>query len=202
MKIISSHLSWILSLLVLLLTLGPSAGSAATLRIDPNLSVVHTTFWTPYAMALEVADDIVDLNIAGTFEVLVQEDGLMNFRNIDVITTTQSDRTFTFPEYPGLYYGPSFAGSEDDCFLFFSYYQFSGSCWSAGNFGSYTGTFDGQTLHMTGGKDGWFTTSSQTNSFIYDITAYVVPIPGAFILFLSGVSSILLYAAKLSRKKS
>lgn len=53
---------------------------------------------------------------------------------------------FSFPTYRGVLSGFAFTASEDIC----SFLPSSGSCFSFGPFGNFSGTFDGTTLSMSG----------------------------------------------------
>jgi len=171
---------------------------AATMQIDPTKSIVHTTNWSNWQWNLMgLPDDNVDITISGNFDLSVKP-GVINiftnyqspdriqFTNIDVPTNGPDGRAWELPSFEGFFdqfSTSSFAGSEDPCFSF-SYY-FNGSCYSAGDFGSYTGNYDGVNFVFTGVKNPNFSTGA--NGFFYTIVATPVPIQTSIWLFGSGL---------------
>lgn len=171
---------------------------AATMQIDPARSIVHTTNWSNWQFNLMgPPDDDVDIAISGNFDLTIKP-GVVNvftndlspnriqFTNINVPTNGPDGRSWEFPSFEGFfdqYSTSSFAGSEDPCFSF-SYYD-NGSCYSAGNFGSYTGTYDGVNLVLTGAKNPNFSTGA--NGFFFTIVATPVPLQASIWLFGSGL---------------
>jgi hypothetical protein len=184
-----------------LILISPSIAQATLFAIDSQISVVHTTNWSNWPWNSSLPDDLVDLSVQGTFEVAITPSGFnpwtgeqvpdkIMFTNINVITSSASNRSWSFPEFMGFFFGPDFEGSSNPCFGD-QYTSPGGSCWSAGNFGQYQGTYDGHTIIFTGGMDpDWWSTNS--NGYMYEITAVAVPEPTENLYLMVGLALIFL----------
>ncbi len=180
---------------------------AQTFLIDPNQSLVHTTNWSNWDWDLMGApDDAVDSFVSGHFDLVIEPGGYheftgnpaperISFIHVEVSSPNISGREWAFPDFKGFYFGTTFEGSEDPCFGF-GYYT-SGTCLSAGNMGTYSGTFDGQTLRIQGTKNADLIPGS--NSFAYTIVATAVPEPNNTFYFASGVVALSILAARRRR---
>ena len=190
----------LIRLLTVLVLISSSISHATLFTIDSSRSVVHTTNWSSWYWNDGLPDDVVDLTVQGTFEVSITPGGFNSltgaqipdriaFTNINVTSSSASDRSWSFPEFTGFFFGPNFEGSSDPCFE--DQYASSGSCWSAGNFGQYQGSYDTHSINFTGSMDpDWWSTGS--NGYFYEITAMAVPEPKESVFFIAGLGLILL----------
>ena len=191
-------------LVIVVMCVLPKDGMSVLMSINPG-SVVHTTDRGNWAWGTDLPDDVVSFWVSGTFELVIEEGSYdpftrvhypdtIRFTNVDIHTTNKSDRTWEFPLFRGEFMSPDFYGTQNPCFLD----RTPGTCWSIGDFGWYTGSFDGETLSMSGRKKpDWFFTGA--NGYYYEISAQAVPVPASILLFLSGLP--LLLATKIKPKR-
>jgi hypothetical protein len=123
------------------------------------------------------------------------EPDIIRFTAIDVDAGGATDLGFAFPTYPGVVDGQGFGGSENPCSLFFMQ---GSSCFSAGFFGSFGGSFDGTVLSMTGVDPASF-----LDAFTFTLVATAdprnaVPLPGTLPL----LAGALLGVSVLRRRRS
>ncbi len=194
-------MSHFVKLVAILILISPSISHATLFEINSSNSVVHTTNWSNWYWNDGLPDDVVDLTVQGTFEVTISSGGFNSwtgmpipdriaFTNINISSSGAPDRSWTFPEFMGFFFGPGFEGSSNPC-AERQYDSPGGSCWSAGNYGNYQGTFDGQTINFTGGMNpSWG--STVTNGYMYEISAVAVPEPAESAYLIMGLGLIIL----------
>lgn len=184
---------------------------AITLQINTAQSVVHTTNWGNWDWSNWGApNDGIDIAISGVFDLAIKP-GVTNvftnflspnrieFTNISVPTNGSNGRSWQFPFFEGFFDFNStsgFSGSEDPCFSFG--YYLNGSCFSAGTFASYEGTWDGSNLVLSGRKNPDFNTGA--NAFTYRIVATAIPEPATSMLVLLGTLLLLMHREKRQSK--
>jgi hypothetical protein len=85
--------------------------------------------------------------ISGTFSMTLDDSKFDNMRLHSIVVTTPllPFGPFDFPEYKARLTGPDFLGDENDC-----HWPLDSFCISEGNFGTFAGTFNGNTLSLTG----------------------------------------------------
>ena len=144
--------------------------TAAVLQINSSTSIINTSGGL-------IGTGFGDMSVSGSFEVFTTVDEIW-FNDIDVTATPNGGIGFVFPEYIGNYVGNNFSGSE-------SIPSFPDN--------SYTGTFDGTTLSITG-----IYYEPVNDGFIYNyiINATVVPIPATIWLFGTGLLGLIGVARK------
>jgi hypothetical protein len=112
----------------------------------------------------------------GSFRMVVSDDPYfsyygspnLTFDNVKVGYPLLPQGPFTFPDSYARYDGPELFGDNNMCN--WRAPGESGSCWSIGNFSSFTGTFDGSILTLTGSSPvDWY------SSYIYSIRAEATP---------------------------
>lgn len=94
----------------------------------------------------------------------------IKFDAIDVTSGGAEAAGFAFPSYLAVLTGQVFNGNEDPC----TWFPSTGSCFSTGSFGSYSGTFDGMTLSMTGTD---YLGDSFPSTFNFTVVARVASVP-------------------------
>jgi hypothetical protein len=198
-------MNFLTKLLTALILISPSITHATLFTIDSSNSIVHTTNWSNWPWDIGLPDDVVDLAVQGTFEVSITPGGInpftgtqipdgIAFANVNVISSDAFNRSWNFPSFPGFVFGTNFEGSSDPCFEF--QYTSSGSCWSAGNFEQYQGSYDGHSISFMGTMNPDFFTGS--NGYLYVITAVAVPEPEKNAYFIAGLS-LILFRLKLKK---
>lgn len=150
-------------------------------QIDPQTSSLSCTGTCASSLSYQ---------IAGTFRMVVDDNlgyANMSLAAIDVTTPVLPDGPFQFPGYWGRYENPAFYGTDDACA-----WPFSGFCMSLpGGSSSYSGSFNGTNLSMTGSQVLIFTGHSiDSTYYTYAINASTVPLPAAFWLFGSGLAGL------------
>lgn len=70
----------------------------------------------------------------------------IRFESVAVDSGGAAALGFSFPNYFAVLTGELFAANEDPC----TWFPSTGSCFSMGSFGNYSGSFDGTTLSMSG----------------------------------------------------
>jgi len=136
-------------------------------QITPQTSSVA---YEPMLHVIGVPEDTDSRPIRGGFRMIVDDAwGFPNLRFEDVhITTPQlSYGNFDFPDYLSRYNGPDFSGTDNICTWFGS-----GFCMTSGNIASFSGTFDGTNLMMSGNDPIDF-----FSSYLYTIHASAAPDP-------------------------
>lgn len=137
-------------------------------RIDPQASFVAYETWLHFGGEYE---DTVPRPIAGGFRMVV-DDAMgypnLRFENVKVSTPQLPYGNFDFPNYFARYDGPDLSGTEDICRWFIG----SGLCDAMGNVGSFTGSFDGTNLTMSGVDP-----ITEFSSYLYTIHATAAPDP-------------------------
>lgn len=152
------------ALTALLLSVATSSAHAVVVNIDPSQSsVTHTpggivlcdpsgncgTLPEPQTFALSGSFNVRQetVFVATSFVPLDgYEREQIQFDGIAVDSGGAAALGFAFPTYLSVVTGDTFVGNEDLC----SWFPSTGSCFSMGSFGEFSGTFDGNTLSMTG----------------------------------------------------
>ena len=126
--------------------------------------------------------------ISGTFSMTLDDSTFDNMRLHSIVVTTPllPFGPFDFPEYKARFTGPDFFGDDNQC-----HWPFDSACFSEGNFGTFAGTFNGNTLSLTG-----LDPFDLSQSYAYTINAVVkadpvaapaVPGPDSLHLIFSGL---------------
>lgn len=161
----------------------PSIASAATFtqnfQIDPLTSSLSCSGYS--------CTTSLSYPIAGTFSMVV-DDSLgyinMTLAAINVTTPPLPDGPFQMPSqtlgYFARFDGPTFYGNNNDCGWPLPFG--AGSCYSIGNFSSFSGSLTGLSLSMTGSQ-----ALNYFSSNVYTIKASAVPVPAAFWMLGSGL---------------
>lgn len=146
----------------LLLSLGSQSANAASVYNFVSDGIIETSGGFG-------GGGIGTLAVSGTFTATFT-DTTIEFSNINVNTDPGS--SFAFPNYAGTFDGVAFSGSQLIPLL--------------GIYDSYSGSFDGTDFTITGAYSDPFYDGYQ---YSYSISALgsPVPIPGALILFMSGL---------------
>ena len=105
---------------------------------------------------------------------------------------------FSFPTYRGVLSGFSFTASEDLC----SFLPSSGGCFSFGQFGNFSGTFDGTTRSMSGIDYAGNFFPDQFSFTVVARTANLTNVPEPSTLACVAVAAIGLIAAGRRRRRS
>lgn len=183
-----------------------TASHATVFRIESTQSIVHTTNWSNWWFyGVGLPDDVESMTLEGTFEMSITPGGYnaftgspipdrITFANIDVPVVLSSGRIWGFPSFSGFIYEHGFEGSTDPCFD--SYTSPGGSCMSMGDFADYQGSYDGQTISLSGrmNPSSW----SNSNGYFYNIVAVAVPEPEQVAYFVTGLGLLLLKTRRKS----
>lgn len=129
-------------ILVLSLFLDSASGEPYTVVINQSSSIIHTS-------GGQTGEGYGDIQIWGTIQITTGS-GSIQFDGSGVVTNDPYEE-FTFPEYPGSFDGFNFSGSEET--------------FPPGNVNSYSGTFDGTTLQMSGTYN-----EPAFDGYVYDYT--------------------------------
>lgn len=152
------------ALTALLLSVATSSAHAVVVNIDPSQSSVTyapggIVFCDPSGNCGTLPEPQT-FTLSGSFNVrqetvfiatsFVPLDGYervqIRFDDIAVDSGGAATLGFTFPSYLSVLTGDTFVGNEDAC----TWFPSTGSCFSMGPFGEFSGMFDGSTLSMTG----------------------------------------------------
>lgn len=167
-----------------------SADTIKLMRIDGLISNIT---YNNYSSILNGAQ----YTIQGTFEmrfieppqpqpwiIPIPASGNLRLQNFDLTVGALPDIDFSLPTYASEITGSAIIGDTNPC----TWETTPGTCISAGKWDAFTGIFDGNKLTLTG-KD--YLSLHSSPNYSYSIVATVVPLPGSFILFLSGVVTLL-----------
>jgi len=167
-----------------------------TLQIDPSSSYFFVAPW--YFIGNDNSTE--KYPISGTFNLkfdtwydIVDR---IRFEPVNISTPILPRGPFTFPEYPVEFDGINFSGNGDPC----NFYSGQGTCYSMGNFGFYSGSFDGENLDMTGAAPIDFD-ESYFFSIKAEVAATPVPEPTTILLLGFGLVGMAGYGRKKLFKK-
>ena len=163
--------------LAVALPISAAADTFFTLEIDPDSS--------SFSQSCLSGCDPGPFAITGRFELRILDQGWgygnLRLSNESVATETLTD-PFNFPSFFAELIGQDVRGSADAC----DWPGISGSglCISSGFLDSFSGSFDGATLHITGIDH---LSLHRRPSYNYEIVATVIPEPSSVTLTASGI---------------
>lgn len=167
------------------------AYGSTTVAIDQPTSSFFVAPWYFQGSS----DSLEKYPISGTFNLILDNNfpgvDRVRFEPINIFTPILPRGPFTFPEYAVEFDDINFSGNGDPC----NFWSGPGTCYSMGNFGYYSGTFDGEYLNMIGSAPIDF-----YDSYHFSINAAVtitpVPEPATILLLASGLIGLVGYGRR------
>jgi hypothetical protein len=179
-------------------TVGHAAGRSV-LSIDPETSSFEYGVWYGaggcpwYDTECVAQTGWIDGRFAAVIEPWQGVAETIRFEPLDVVTPPLVNGVFHFPQYRVLTENGEFLGNGDPC----NFWEYGGTCYSLGNFGYVSGSFDGHTLTMVGAAP-----VDRDHSYHFLINAVVVPEPISMWLFLGTSGCVLGWARARDRRRS